>query len=147
VAEREARVMTEAKDQGLAGKVARWVLLLPLSGACGVGIGLGFRALFSFLGWKSGSGAVCLAEGSSAALAGAAFLTTAHSVAPFWKRGVLAILASVLLLLNVSQVLAALWSLARQGAGPVALVDVAEGIGLALAAGAALVFVDRGDRG
>ena len=138
---------TEAKDQGLAGKVARWVLLLPLSGACGVGIGLGFRALFSFLGWKSGSGAVWLAEGSSAALAGAAFLSTAHGVAPFWKRGVAAVLASVLLLLNVLQVLAALWPLARKGAGPVPLVDVADGIGLALVAAAALVFVDRQGRG
>lgn len=142
-----ARMKTEVGDQSFAHTAARWVLLLPLSLACGVGVGLGFRAFFSLWAWKPASGASLLAEGLSAALAGTAFLSTARSVAPLWKRGVVIALACALLLFNVSQALSAAWSLARHGASSPERTglaqDLAQDIALASVAAAALALSMR----
>lgn len=134
---------TEAGDPSLAHKTARWILLLPLSLACGAGVGLGSRAVLSLLAFKPASEGSLYAEGLAAAFAAVAFLSTANSLAPFWKRGVVIAFSGALLLLNVFQALLPAWSLARHGASSLERTDLAQVTGFASVAAVVLAFSIR----
>ena len=138
---------TEAKDPELAHKTARWVLLVPLSLVCGLGVGLATRAAVGLLPPQASPLLSLVGAWLSGALAAGACLSAARSVAPFWKAGVVVVFAAALVLVNVPAVFSPSWSLLKRRLPPNRRADLAENIGALSVASAVLVVALRRGQG
>ncbi len=142
---------TGAQDAELAHKTARWILLVPLSVGCGLAVGLATRVVLELVLPKSLPAASLGAAALSAGVGAATLLSAAHSIAPFWKRGVVVAFAVALVFTNVVAALSPswslLWSLIRRQAHPEEQENLAESVGCLSVALVALVVSVRRARG